>query len=252
MRRIRPLRFASRSSLPASAACVVANGVRETLASLLGGPASMRVCEPAIPAASAWPAIVRDALLYRVRGSVADAAIVLRSADAVALAGAIFGESDGHGCARRALSPLERDVIDRTAGAMAANLSSVCGAIAEFSVERVATLAGFITYFELLLEEPVAARIGVALSREPLPEPRGCVEIGLLAGVPIAARASLDLGTIEAEAAARLRPGSVVALRRADLRCVLTSRGQRLASGRCGVRNGRYALEVDAHREAHA
>jgi hypothetical protein len=136
---------------------------------------------------------------------------------------------------------------------MAANLASVCGAIAEFSVERVAALDAFVTYFELLLEEPVAARIGVALSREPTPEPRCCVEVAHLAGVPIGASVSFDLGTIEAVAAARLRPGSVVALRRADLRrCVLASRGHRLASGRCGVRNGRYALEVDAQHEAHA
>ena len=78
-KRIRKPVFGPRSALPPSAACVVANGVRETLTSILSSPVEMRVFEPSIPTAPAWPAIVKDAVLYRVRGSIADAAIVLRS-----------------------------------------------------------------------------------------------------------------------------------------------------------------------------
>ena len=43
MKRVRAIRFDARASLPTTAACVVANGVRETLTSLFGTPASMRI-----------------------------------------------------------------------------------------------------------------------------------------------------------------------------------------------------------------
>jgi hypothetical protein len=246
------MRFEPRSSLPTTAACVVANGVRETLSSLLGAPASMFLCEPTIPRPHAWLAIVRDALLYRVRGGVADAALVLRAVDAGAIAAAAFGESGGD-LRSRALSPIERDVIDRTANAIAANLTAICGAREGHCVERVASIGGFVTYFELLLEEPVSARIGVALSRDPSPEPRGRVDLGHLAPVRISAIGAIDLGTVDARMAASLAPGAVVPLRRTDMqRCSLTAFGRRLARGHCGVRNGRYALTVDAIREVPA
>ena len=117
--------FRPRSALPSSAACIVANGVRETLTSIFSSPVEMRVFEPSIPAPPAWPAIVKDAVLYRVRGSIADAAIVLRSADALSLVAALFGEGSVH--RGRELSPIERDVLDRTVNAIAAHLVSVCG-----------------------------------------------------------------------------------------------------------------------------
>ncbi|HEY6325785.1 MAG TPA: hypothetical protein VIW73_04615, partial [Candidatus Cybelea sp.] len=91
-KRVRETRFERRSSLPASAACVVANGIRETLTALLGSPVTLRLFEPVMPDPDAWDAIARDATMYRVRGSVADAAIVLRAADAIAFASAVFGE----------------------------------------------------------------------------------------------------------------------------------------------------------------
>ncbi|MGA7202121.1 MAG: FliM/FliN family flagellar motor switch protein [Candidatus Cybelea sp.] len=245
-KRIRKPVFGPRSALPPSAACVVANGVRETLTSILSSPVEMRVFEPSIPAAPAWPAIVKDAVLYRVRGSIADAAIVLRSADALSLVAALFGEGlpvDP----RRELSPIERDVLDRTVNAIAAHLGSVCGNRESRCVERVGTIEGYATYFELLVEEPVAARIGVALSRDPSPEPRGCVEIGHLAAVPISARATLDLARVPSGTVAELRPGSILTLRPYDFeRCSLHAHGRSLARGACGVRNGRYALYVEA------
>lgn len=244
-KRIRKAVFGPRSALPPNAACVVANGVRETLTSILSSPVEMRLTEPSIPAPSAWPAIAKDAVLYRVRGSIADAAIVLRSADALSLVAALFGEgSPVH--RERGLSPIERDVLDRTVNAIAAHLGSVCGTRDARCVERVANIEGYVTYFELLLEEPVAARIGIALSRDPSPEPRGCIEIGHLAAVSLNARATLDLGRIPSGAIAGLRPGSVLPLRAYDLqRCSLSAHGRRLAGGACGVRNGRYAFSVE-------
>ena len=244
------MRFEPRSSLPTTAVCMVANGVRETLSSLLGTPAAMSICEPIIPRPHAWSAIVREALLYRVRGSVADAALVLRAVDAIAIAAAAFGEPKEDPPAR-ALSAIEREVIDRTANAIAANLSAICGAREGHCVERVASIGGFVTYFELLLEEPASARIGIALSRDPAPEPRSRVALGHLAPVRISAAGEIDLGTVDARMAASLAPGAIVPLRPTDMqRCMLTAFGKRLARGHCGVRNGRYALTVDSGRAA--
>jgi hypothetical protein len=244
-KRIRKAVFGPRSALPPSAACVVANGVRETLASILSSPVEMRLLEPSIPAPPAWPAIVKGADLYRVRGSVADAAIVLRSADALSLVGAVFGEGFIH--RERELSPIERDVLDRTVNAIAAHLGSVCGTRETRCIERVGGIEGYATYFELLIEEPVAARIGIALSRDPSPEPRECVEIGHLAAVSLTARATLDLGKIPSRAVAGLRPGSILTFRPYESQqCALRAHGRNLARGSCGVRNGRYAFHVEA------
>ncbi|HLY03945.1 MAG TPA: hypothetical protein VKR56_15780 [Candidatus Cybelea sp.] len=248
-RRIRKPVFGPRSALPSSAACVVANGVRETLTSILSSPVEMRLFEPSIPAPPAWPAIVKGAVLYRVRGSIADAAIVLRSADALSLVAALFGEGLVH--RERELSPIERDVLDRTVNAIAAHLGSVCGTRESRCVERVGAIEGYATYFELLVEEPVAARIGIALSRDPSPEPRGCIEVGHLAAVSLTARVTLDLGRIPSGEVAGLRAGSTLTFRPHDLqRCALWVHGRSLARGACGVRSGRYSLHVEAVGEA--
>lgn len=225
---------------------MVANGVRETLTSIFGTPVELRVFEPSIPAAPAWPAILMDAVHYRVRGSIADAAIVLRSADALSLTAALFGERLPMDRGR-SLSPIERDVLDRIANAIAAHLGSVCGTRESHSAERIAVVDGYTSYFELLLEEPVAARIGIALSRDPSPEPRGSVEIGHLATVLVTAHATLDLGPSRGSVVARIRPGTILPLHPNDLqRCGLRVHGRVLAHGTCGVRNGRYAVGVRA------
>jgi flagellar motor switch protein FliM len=253
MKRVRAIRFGPRSALPTSAACVVANGVRETLTSLFGTPASVRICEPMIPPAHTWPVIMRNAILYRVRGSVADAALVLRTNDAIAIASTIFGESPDTVSTARELSRIERDIIDRTASAIAANLGAICGAREGRYAERVGAIAGLRTYFEVLLEEPVTAGIGIALSRDPAPEPLVRLELGHLAGVTIGVVASVEIGAVEAAAIARLIPGSILSVHPSALsRCALTAANRPLALGRCGVRNGSFALQVDSQRDARS
>jgi hypothetical protein len=243
-KRIRNVIFGPRSALPTSAACVVANGVRETLAALLGAPVEVRLFEPAIPGASAWPAILHDAVLYRVPGAVANAAIVLRSPDALALTTALFGERLERQPARR-LSPVECDVLDRVVRAIAAHLGSVCGARETHAVERIEAAETFATYFELLLEEPAGVRIGVALSRDPSPEPRTCFDISHLADVPLCVRALLDLGAISSGAVATMRHGMLLPIHPSALhRCTLALHGRPLARGGCGVQNGRHAFTV--------
>jgi Type III flagellar switch regulator (C-ring) FliN C-term len=245
-KRLRQVRFEARSSLPIGAACVVANGVRETLSSLLGAAVALRLLAPSIPTLQAWPIVLREALLYRLRGNVADAAIVLRTPDAIALAAALFGESRV-AALDRTLSPMERDLLDRAVNAVAGNLAVVCGTPEGRFVERVAEIRGFVTYFELAIEQPVAARIGIALSRDPSPEARGSVEAGHLAAVKLTAVASLDLGRTEAAEVARLAAGKIVPIDPSELhRCVLSVAGRNVARGTCGIRNGRFAFSVDA------
>jgi hypothetical protein len=241
--------FGSRSALPTSAACVVANGVRETLTSLFGMPVELLLVEPSIPPPPAWLTILKNAVLYRVRGRIADAAIVLRSLDALALTTGLFGERQSVNVDRE-LSPIERDVLDRTVNAIAVHLSSVCGTREDRCVERVATIQGYASYFELILEKPVTARIGFSLSREPFLESCAHVEFGHLASVLVTASARLDLGMVPSRAVTRLQPGTFVHLRPSDLqRCALSVHGRDLAHGKCGVKNGRYAFSVEVVRE---
>jgi hypothetical protein len=242
-KRVREHTFERRSSLPASAACVVANGIRETLAALFGAPVTLRLFEPVVPDPQAWHAIAHDAILYRVRGSVADAAVVLRASDAIAFARAAFGEPAAG--ADRALSPIERDVVDRAADAIAGNLVAVCGSREGYRAERVASIEGFVSFFEVSIERPAQARIGIALSRDPAPEPRGGLDVAHLAEVRVPVVGAIDLGDAQAASIARLAVGASLPIRVDDLhRCTLSAAGRLLCSGTCGVRNGRYAISA--------
>lgn len=244
---VRRARFAARSLLPVSAACVVANGARETLGTLLGAPVAIRLLEPVIPAPQAWTAILHGAYVYRVSGRVCDAAIVIRRGDAVALTGALFGEARATGDGVRALSPIECEVLDRLANAIAGNLSAVCGQRENHAAERVARLSGFVTYFELAADEPVIARLGVALSRDPSPEARGALDSKHLADVRIEVRLSFDLEPVEAAVLTRVTVGRLFPISAAALQRARLSAGRgTLARGPCGAAGGRYALAVEA------
>jgi len=205
-RMVRRACFERRSSLPVSAACVVANGVRETLASLLGRPAEVRLLEPMLPDGSAWNVIAADASIFSIRGSLCDAALVLRPADALALAAAAFGEFEP---GVRALSAVEEEVLSRAAGALAGTLSHVCGTEPS-RIERILDIRGFATYFEVVVERPAQFRLGVALSREPVSRanPGLCIEDLLDLQVEIVAE--FARGSISAGELLNLRPGAVM------------------------------------------
>lgn len=233
--------------LPTSAACVVASGVRETLSALFRAPVALQFFGPTIPSALAWSVIVQGAQIYRLCANRADAAIVLRAPDAVALAAAAFGEPQPAGDANRALSPIEREVVDRAVRAIAGNLAAVCGTSEGERVENVGGIDGFVSYFELQLETPVAARIGVALSSDPPPEPRGCLTVEDLSMVEVVPVATLDLGTIETSEISSFSPGALLpVIAPQGGRVSLQLHGRTLARGVCGVRNGRYALTVQS------
>lgn len=243
-KRVRTARFDVRSNLPSSAACVVANGFRETLGSLLGAAVCVRLYEPSVPSPQAWNAIAAGAQLYIVRATLCDAAIVLRAADAAALAGAAFGES--HEGARD-LSDLETRVLERAVRALCVHLGAVCGTRPgeRIAPEPAVALSGFTTYFEVEITSPVRARIGVALSRDPLPAPAAGVGVEQLAAVPLQLSVSLPCGTVAARTIATLRPGDVLPFPPGALpAATLSLSGTPLATGEIGVQHGQFALAV--------
>jgi len=238
-RRVRRARFEQRSSLPVSAACVVANGVREMLGAVLASAVSVRLLEPVIPSTQAWAAICEGAQIFGVRGPVADAAFVLRPRDALSLAAAAFGEIPGD---PRALSPLENEVVSRALHAVAGSLAPVCGR--ELSaLERIVDIRGYVTYFEMLVERPVALRVGVALSRDPMPRSTGTLRIDDLLDVQIELAVEFARGSLSAAEFLDLGSGSNVPMKtRVGEPALLKLAGAVLARGECGTLGERNAM----------
>lgn len=241
------LRFEERSCLSLNAVCLVAGTVRERLSALLGVPVALGVFEPEIPNAQAWDVIGRSAYVYRIRGNVAEAAIVLREGDAKALVAASFGETPDAQAAYASLSPLERDVLDRVAAALAGTLVTLCGEPREpAAASSAAALGAFAAYLELAVDQPVAARIGIALSRDLVPEAIPALAPEDLADVFLEASVALDLQDLTARRLVALAPGDIVPITRPGaLRGSLRICGRTLAAGICGVRGGRYAFEIE-------
>lgn len=241
-RRIRAATFEERSMLPVSAACVVASGVREALGTLFGETVTLKLYEPTIPPPKAWQAIVHDAHVYRVRAGNIDAAVVVRPADASALAAAAFGEREAQA---GALSLLERSVLERIVRAIATQCGPICGTAAELAVDAAPDVRTFRSYFELQIERPVRARIGIALSRDPLPEAQAGVAIDALVDLDVELAVQVDIGMHAAAAIGVLEAGDVLPMPPGTLRGTLLLAGRPLAIGECGVHGRYYALAVD-------
>jgi hypothetical protein len=241
-KRIRSLTFEDRSMLPVSAACVVASAVRETLGTLFGEAVALKLYEPTIPKPAAWSAIVREANVYRVRCATADAAVIVRSEDASALAAAAFGEREVRASA---LSALERTVLERSVRAIAMQFGPICGAAAELAVDLQPDMRAFSTYFELQLERPVRARIGIALSQDPLPESNPGFTPDDLLDLDVELAVHVDIGAYSAVHIGALEPGALLPLPLGTLRGTLLLAGRPLAVGECGVHGRYYALAVD-------
>jgi hypothetical protein len=242
LRRIRTAGFEERSHLPVSAACLVANGMREALASLLRADVRLRVFEPCVPSNAGWHAIAHGAAIYRLRGTGNEAAIVLRPADALALASSAFGEPPP---AQRALSPIERRVLDRAVAAIAGALTPVCGPPEGPPACESAALSCFAAYIELRVSEPVTASIGVALAHDPAPEPAARLAPETLQGVELVAALRVPVGSLSAGALARLECGDILPMTEGRaLHGRLELAGTPIAQGECGVVGDRYALAV--------
>ena len=241
-KRIRRASLCDRSVFPVSAACLVANAVRDVLSRTLDERVDVRLFEPCIPDASAWAAIAAGASVFRVSGMTTDAALVVRMRDAAALAGAAFGEYDG---ADRTLSPMEARVLERIVQNVASALVPACGAVV--SVRRDdARLEHFATFFEVQIEGSFAARIGIALAREPDASPVGSLPFEALDDVPVELCVRTPGAYISVEALACLQVGDLVPMTTGTgvISAELSVAGRTLARGECGVRGNRLALAI--------
>ena len=242
-KRVRPLVFEERSLLPLSAACVVANGVRETLSALFAEAVAIKLYEPVVPSSVAWNAITCDATIHHVRGPNVEAAVIVRMPDASILAAAAFGERDGR---PSSLSALERTVIDRTVRAVAVHFAPLCGqGNYEIASGAAGDLAGYATFFELQIDRPVLARIGIALRSDPIPEARPGLVLEDLTDLGMDLAVEVDIGRLSAAQAGALEVGAFLPFARGPLRGSLRIAGRTLASGECGVCGAQYALAID-------
>jgi len=234
-----------RASLPVDAACVVANGVREALRTLLGEACAVTIGEPVALDAAAWRSLAHNALLFATPGRATDVVFVLAPRDARRLVGAAFGEEtaaeDG------SWSVLEAGAVER----IVARCANACDALC---VERrgpttsvdAARLPRSVAYFDVRVAAPVVLTIGVGILRE-LPEtpPPATLTPAVLGGLGVDVRVILGRGTLTAPRLLDLRVGSLVALStKVDGEGELKLAGQRIALGTCGVRNGHSAFEV--------
>jgi hypothetical protein len=244
-RTLRRARFVRRSSLPLSAACLIANGVRETLGRLLACDLEVEVLTPAIPDARARRLLVASAELYRVRGRLCDALIVVRAADARRLVARAFGEEETP--ARRPLSSIESATLERVVHGLAPLCSTLCGTLGPVSNELADRAAcDLATYFEVRTIGVVSATIGFGLTRDPEETVCDCLTIDDLASVEICGAVELASGALSVPAFSRLSPGVTIALDAALGQLGTLRFGDvTFARGACGSSEGRRSLRIE-------
>ena len=242
---VRRARFVPCPRLPVDAACVLANGVREALRTLLGEACAVTIGEPVALDAPAWRSLAHDALLFATPGRATDVVFVLAARDARRLVQAAFGEDataeDG------SWSALETGAIER----IVARCANACEALC---VERrgptttvdSTRMPHSVAYFDVRVSAPVALTIGVGILRElPATPPSATLTPAALGGLRVEVRAILGRATLPLPRLLDLRVGSVVPLStKVEDEGELNLAGQRIALGTCGARNGHAAFEI--------
>jgi len=242
---IRRARFIPRPTLPVDAACVVANGIRESLRTLLGETCAVTLGEPVALDAAAWRLLTHDALLFATPGRATDVVFVLATRDARRLVHAAFGEDvppeDG------SWSTLEAGAVERIVARCAHACDALCGERrGPTSAVDAARIPRSVAYFDVRIAAPVDLTIGVGILRE-LSEtpPLRMLSPGALSEVGIDVRVVLGRGTITAPGLLGLRVGTVMQLgTKVACEGELNLAGQRIAFGTCGVRNNHSAFEI--------
>lgn len=244
---VRRLRFVPRASIPVDAACVVANGVRETLRELLGEGCELDLGEPAALEAAAWTQLARDAQLFLVRGRRTDVILMVPRRDARRLVLRAFGEPDAPTVPAldAACSALELQAIERIAARCAPALGPLCAQRPEGSHRILADEApACVAYFDLRVRTPIELTLGVGIVRR-LPEagPSGTLSPAALAEVALEVRAVFAEGLIDAADFVTIRPGDVVKLdTKVGALASLNLGSGRLATGVAGVVSSRTAF----------
>lgn len=244
-RLIRDVSFVPRSTLPLSAACLVANGVRETLSRLLATELEVDLSEPAMPGSAERRVLLAGATILRVRGRLCDGFVIVRPADARRLVALAFGEEERS--ERDALSEIERTTLERIVAALVPLCNTLCGTLgpvrAESSERAACDLA---TYFEARTTGRLRVALGFALTRDPAEETGERLTLGDLAEVEIEGTVEFARGVLGVPAFSRLAQGVTLALETPLGAPGLLSFGDvPFARGTCGVTNGRSAISFE-------
>jgi hypothetical protein len=246
-RRIRDARFVRTSGVALSTACVVANGMRETLRALFGEAVAAELGEVAAIDADAWSALARDAELLVVSGNAADAALVLDPRDARRLVLRAFGEDATRDDTSH--SALERRAYERILAALAGALDPLCGERRGPPRPAHAGDGAWTSYFDVRIRAPIDVRIGVAVAREATPVPPVVSRpAAALDAIPLVLDARVELAPLTLAALAALRVGAFLptTTTEAGVAVSLNVDGLCAARGVCGVAHGRTAVRITA------
>ena len=244
--------FTSRSTLPLSAACLVANGVREQLSRLLATELEVELVEPTIPSANERRILVEGATVFRVRGRICDGFVIVRAADARRLVALAFGESERP--ERDALSEIERATLDRIVSGLVPLCNTLCGTlgpVARESNERAA--CDLASYFEVRTTGALRIAIGIALTRDPPEDIAERIALADLADVELEASVEFGWGALGVPAFSRLTAGTTLVLEtQLDAPGRLRFGEVTFASGACGVFKSRSAFVFEAESPSGA
>lgn len=242
---VRAARFIARPRIPLGAACLVANGIRETLREIFGGTCEVMLGEPAAIDVRAWQILSRGAYCFLTRGRHTDVVLTVPSAGARALVLRAFGEDAPSAEGR--CSALEVQAVERIAARCAAAFDPLC------AERRGASLAvpprdlpECVAYFDVRVHTPIGLTLGIGLVRDlPDPGPSGALAPAVLASARVDVRAELATGTIAAHRLLALRVGDVVRMEtKVGSPASLKVGPERIARGACGVLAGHHAFQV--------
>lgn len=207
-RTIREVRFVARSTIPASALCVVANGIREHLRRLLGVGADVTFGDATPLSESARSKLVDGTRCFLTRGRASDVFVFLRQNDARRLLAVALGEAGGEDD----LSALERSALGRLVNELAALFDPLCAErLAPAQTVDPGQTARCTTYVDMRIGPPVDAILGIGLTHEPADHASGPkLSAEHILGVICDVRAEIARGSISAARLTELAPGDVV------------------------------------------
>jgi len=251
-RTVRSCAFVPKSNLPLSAACLVANGVREALGRLLASELDVELFEPAIPGARERRLLLDGAIVYRVRGRIGDGFVIVRAADARSLVARAYGEEER--ASDSPLSDLEAATLERIVLGIVPLCNTLCGTLGPVTRESAERAAcDLATYFEVRTTGPQRIAIGFALTKDPPETVAERITLDDLLDVEISASVEFASGSLAVPAFSRLAPGATIVL---DTTLggsgVLRIGDVRFARGTCGARDGRSAIRFDVDPAAVA
>jgi len=242
---IRRPSFVPHSTLPISAACLVANGVRETLSRLLASDLDVDLIEPAMPLGAERRTLLDGATILRVRGRLCDGFVIVRPLDLRRIVALAFGESERPEA--DALSEIERATVERVVTALVPLCNVLCGTLGPVSRETGERAAcDLVTYFEVRTTGSAHVAIGFALTHDPVEEVTARLTLDDLSDIEIEGSVELGTGALGVPAFSRLAAGATLVLETALAAPGTLRFGDvAFARGTCGVSEGRCAINLD-------